>query len=43
MKTNEGRIGYLHVCKDGEEPQTPQFDTKVFDYEGNFDPIPLPC
>lgn len=39
---NEGRTGYFHVCKDGEELHEEVNELEVFEYEGTFDPIPLP-
>ena len=40
---NEGRTGYFHVCKEGEELHEEVNELEVFEYEGAFDPIPLPC
>ena len=40
---NEGRTGYFHVCKEGEELHEEVNELEVFEYEGTFDPIPLPC
>lgn len=41
QESNVGRIGYLHIIKDGEEKREPIFEVGTFDYEGNFSPIPL--
>ena len=35
-----GRTGYFHVCKDGEERPIVK-DFEVFEYEGDFAPVPL--
>ena len=43
LAENEGRTGYFHVCKEGEELHEEVNELEVFDYEGAFDPIPLPC
>lgn len=34
---NEGRVGYLHVCKDGEELQKPAFEIGTYE-DGTFIP-----
>ena len=43
LAENEGRTGYFHVCKEGEELHEEVNELEVFEYEGAFDPIPLPC
>jgi hypothetical protein len=43
LAENEGRTGYFHVCKEGEEQLEEVNELEVFEYEGAFDPIPLPC
>lgn len=34
---NEGRVGYLHVCKEGEELQKPAFEIGTYE-DGTFIP-----
>ena len=43
LAENEGRTGYFHVCKEGEDLHEEVNELEVFEYEGAFDPIPLPC
>lgn len=40
---NEGRTGYFHVCKDGENTHQESNELEVFEYNGTFNPISLPC
>lgn len=41
IDTKVGRVGYLHVCKEGEVRE-PRRTFEITEYHGNFDPISLP-
>ena len=36
-----GRIGYVHVCKDGETREPEKIE--VYEYETNLQPVRLSC
>jgi len=41
QRFTDGRTGYFHLCKDGEDLHQESNDSEVFEYEGEFKPIML--